>query len=796
MQSTQQTTRAEKYINIVWDFMTHVRGGFSIGDLFAPTLAVLYAIHKGYRIHMYNNRHLEFALNDDGLYQDLANLVPNDKHLHTEMCRFFIEPSDFDRDEFNSVYVEVLRGLFDLVSSNSSREYGDFYTPQSLSKLMAYIVNKEQCNEVFDPFCGTASIIHELSQFGSLPLFTGQEKDITTSIYARINAEALYGYDECILNVDSIKHWDNSSYDAVVSCPPFSLKLTQQALCDAKHATPNCPCRSYEEMILTRPFYCNNAKLTITHLPLGFCCKKDIDYQVRRDLIEQNLIDTIISLPSSILYATSTASLLLICKKGRSQGDPIKFIHAEEYFLGNRKKRTFDYERFVKMVEGDAHDVVNVSLQEIRQYDYNLNPSLYYNMDYDLKAGQKVVRIKELISPVEGERIPVENVSYAVSVNNLSKDFIEVLLNNGNMSSLSGIRRNVTYRAFKSTDEKFLLTFSGMYEKRYGINTEGKGFVYPIDIKVYMINKNLVTPEYLAYILVNNKAINKGGMPLSGYMMLPIVIDSLANQKEIVNKISQQHAATVRAEQEADAKRLGVMQNVSDLEHMLQTTYANIDNIIYKLDNKKLDESNLHTLVKGLKDNVDYLKRVIQYDNANISSNDFNLKEQDIEKFIKDYCNSWINYSGNYFSLSLKTNLGDNKTVVFDKALFKVMLDSILTNVERHGFDKRRGDDNHVEISLSIEKFENKAYVVIRIANNGFPFKKGFTIKDYITRGRYSANTGRSGLGGYHVYSIIKGHGGFLYIDFNKIWNVIIELLLPIDNVDPDNLVEYEHECI
>ena len=134
--------------------------------------------------------------------------------------------------------------------------------------------------------------------------------------------------------------------------------------------------------------------------------------------------------------------------------------------------------------------------------------------------------------------------------------------------------------------------------------------------------------------------------------------------------------------------------------------------------------------------------------------------------------------------------------VLFDAALLKVMLDSILTNVERHGFNKHKNEANQVEISLSLEKYEERPYVVMRVANNGAPFKSGFKIDDYITRGRYSASSGRSGLGGYHVYQRVKGHNGFLYLDSNKVWNVIVEVLLPIDNVETDNLVEYEHECI
>lgn len=796
MQNTQQNTNAENVVNMIWGFMNHVRGNFSIGELFTPSLAVLYALHKGYGIHVYNNHQLEFVLNDDKLYRDLVNLVPDDRHLHAAMCEFIQELTYINRDEFNTVYVDVLRGLFDLVSSSTVREGGEFFTPLAITKLMAYIANEEQCTKVFDPFCGTATIVHELSQFMEMPLFSGQELNYKTSIFARLNIEALYGYDNCIANVNSIRRWDNSSYDAVVSCPPFGVRLTQQQLHEARYATPECPCRSFEEIILTRPFYCNNAKLTVTLLQTGFCFRGNRDYEIRRELVDRNLVDTIIALPANILYGTSTSCVILVCKNRRNHDEPIKFIHAEDYYQGDHRKRVFDFERFVEMIEGDACDIANVTLDEIRRYDYNLNPSLYYKMDFDLKDGQKVVRIEELISPIEGERISSTDVRDSVSINNLSRDFIEVLLNNGKSSTPSGVRRNINYRVFAASDKKYLFAFSNAVENRYGINTDGKGFVCPVDVKVYEVNDNLVTPEYLAYTLINHKAISKGRMPLSGYMMLPVVIDSLENQNEIVKKLAQEHAARERAEQEADAQRLGVKTNISDLEHMLGTTYANMDDVLYRLGKISSEDDTLKSLVKELKDNVEYLKRVIRYDNANITSDDFNFKEQDIEAFIQSYCNSWKNYSGKYFDLTLKINLGEHKMVVFDKALLKVMLDSILTNVERHGFDKRRNDTNQVEITLSLEKYEEKPFVVMRVANNGVPFKKGFTIKDYITRGRYSAKSGRSGLGGYHVYQITKGHQGFLYIDSNKIWNVIIEILLPINNVETDNLIEYEHDCI
>lgn len=798
MQNTHQTTSAEYVINMVWNFMNHVRGNFSIGEIFTPTLAVLYAIHKGYSIHVYDNHRLEFLLNDDKLYRDLVDLVPNDKHLHAAMCLFIRELTFINRSELNLVYVDVLRGLFDLVSSSSGREVGEFYTPLAITKLMAYIVNKEQCSKIYDPFCGTASIVHELSQFMGLPMFSGQELNYKTSIYARINAEALYGNDECIVNVDSIKRWDSCLYDAIVSCPPFGMRLTQEQLYEARHATPECPCRSYEEIILTRPFYCNHAKLAVTLLQTGFCFRGNRDYEIRRELVEHNLLDTIIALPANILYGTSIPSIIVICRRGRNQNEPIKFIHAEDYFLGDRRKRTLDYERFIEMIEGDACDIAKVSLNEIRRYDYNLNPSLYYKMDYDLKDGQKVVRIEELISPVEGNRIPSTDVKESVSIGNLSSNFIEVLLNNGKSSIPSEVRRNINYRAIEASNDKYLLSATNALESRFGISTDGIGFVCPVDIKVYKVNENLVTPEFLAYTLINHKAISKGRMPLSGYMMLPIVIDSLESQKELVNREIQRYEQKVNAEREADAMRLGVKQNVSDIEHMLGSTQLRISKIITRLEKATPSSDNYYHLVKSMKDNVEYMNRIIHYNNARIDSESFNLKDGDIVKFIDNYVDAWNNYGGEYFELSVQNMLHDNVKMSFDKVLLTVMLDSILNNVVRHGFHKRKNYTEHniVQISLFAVEHNGLPYVLLSVVNNGDPIAEGFTIEDYISRGRYTASTGRSGLGGHHVYQIAKGHNGFLNLDSNKVWNMIVEVLLPIESTVLNDIPAYENECI
>ena len=79
-------------------------------------------------------------------------------------------------------------------------------------------------------------------------------------------------------------------------------------------------------------------------------------------------------------------------------------------------------------------------------------------------------------------------------------------------------------------------------------------------------------------------------------------------------------------------------------------------------------------------------------------------------------------------------------------------------------------------------------------ANNGVPFPKGFDIRQFVKRGAFAGDTGNTGLGGYHVYSIVKRHKGYINLTDSKAWPVIIEVLIPVElygEMDTDKFVDY-----
>jgi signal transduction histidine kinase len=562
--------------------------------------------------------------------------------------------------------------------------------------------------------------------------------------------------------------------------------------------------------MLKKAFEVNNAKLAVVLEGAGVCFRGGEERKFRSYLINNNLLDTVITLPANILYTTSLSCVLIVCKKDRENDAPVNFVSAENYYKGgSRFKRMLDVNRLLEVIDnGNSPDILKVKKEEIINADYNFNPSRYKDVFCNIEAGQQCFLLKELLTSLRGTplRGNAGTICNVVPSNNFSSEYINVLLKSN--ETVEEIRDgSKSYKIY--TPEKgeayMLFTRIGLStinaNFRIALHTSEEQFVCTQMISVFKVNEKLVLPEYLAYKLLDLQLLRYGSTRVEQYLEYPIVIDSIDQQKEIVAKIKQQYHEQIQKEHEADEQRLGIKQNISDLEHLLGTPQFKINQIIGRLERMNPDATNYAATVKSLRDNMDYMSRLIRFNNAKIDSTLFNMREGSIIEFVKDYADGWRNYGGNYFELTITNELQTDSMVMFDKIMLTVMLDAILSNAVRHGFmkDKTYTEHNRVDINLSAVSYMDKPYLQMRVANNGEPMQDGFTIKDYTSRGRFSAQTGRSGLGGCHVYQVVKGHNGFLYLDSNNVWNMVVEILLPLcSDTSVNDLIEYEHgqDCI
>lgn len=210
----------------------------------------------------------------------------------------------------------------------------------------------------------------------------------------------------------------------------------------------------------------------------------------------------------------------------------------------------------------------------------------------------------------------------------------------------------------------------------------------------------------------------------------------------------------------ASKERKMLKKTSSDLIHMLGTPYIRINNALDLLSQDVDDEGK--SRISYIRDNFGYIKRLIEMNGANF--NDYPKDKINIVDFLERYIRGWENYGSKTFSIEFYCD-GDfevENTILANETALAIMMDCLLDNANRHGFHKTKSPDNKVKIRLDQTTLGNKRAVIIAVGNNGKPMPKDFSIDDYITSGKFGTDTGRSGLGGSHVYKIVSSMDGTL----------------------------------
>ena len=235
-------------------------------------------------------------------------------------------------------------------------------------------------------------------------------------------------------------------------------------------------------------------------------------------------------------------------------------------------------------------------------------------------------------------------------------------------------------------------------------------------------------------------------------------IPSLSQQRDRI--------AEFRAEEKylddivASKERKMLKKTSSDLIHMLGTPYIRINNALELLSMDADDEGK--TRINYIRDNFGYIKRLIEMNGAEF--NDYPKKKINIVDFMERYILGWENYGSKTFSIEFHCDgeLEKENTILANETALAIMMDCLLDNANRHGFQKTKSPDNKVKICLDQAMIGNENSVIIAVGNNGKPMPKDFSIDDYIASGKFGTATGRSGLGGNHVYKIVSAMGGTL----------------------------------
>ena len=319
---------------------------------------------------------------------------------------------------------EYLIGQF---AANAGKKAGEFYTPQQVSKILAKIVTagKKDLKNVYDPTCGSGSLLLRVGREANVRKFYGQELTATTYNLARMNM-LLHGVNYMnfdIRNDDTIEHPHHldERFEAIVANPPYSAKWSGDAkfLDDERFSAYGklAPKSKADFTFIQHMIYQLDDKGTMAVvLPHGVLFRGAAEGVIRKYLIEErNVLDAVIGLPANIFYGTSIPTVILVFKKCREHNEDILFIDASNEFDKGKNQNVLTEEHVNKIVETylnremiDKYSYV-ATLDEVKENDYNLNIPRYVDTfeeqePVDLQAvSQRIAEIDQEIAQIDEE---------------------------------------------------------------------------------------------------------------------------------------------------------------------------------------------------------------------------------------------------------------------------------------------------------------------------------------------------------------------------------------------------------
>lgn len=321
-----------------------------------------------------------------------------------------ISEIDFAHDDYEiDVLGDAYEYLISQFAANAGKKAGEFYTPQQVSKILAKIVTvgKRDLKDVYDPTCGSGSLLLRVSKEANVRKFYGQELTSTTYNLARMN---MLLHDVNYLNFD-IKNEDTlenpqhegMKFEAIVANPPYSAKWSADPkfLDDERFSAYGklAPKSKADFAFVQHMIHQldDNGTMAVV-LPHGVLFRGAAEGVIRTYLIEErNVLDAVIGLPANIFYGTSIPTVILVFKKCRENGDNILFIDASNEFEKGKNQNNLTDENVQKIVDTyikreniDKYSYV-ASIDEIKENDYNLNIPRYVDTfeeeePIDLKA--------------------------------------------------------------------------------------------------------------------------------------------------------------------------------------------------------------------------------------------------------------------------------------------------------------------------------------------------------------------------------------------------------------------------
>jgi len=375
----------------------------------------------------------------------LGNTV-KDKNSRLAAVIKGVEGLDFGNFEDNQIdlFGDAYEYLISNYAANAGKSGGEFFTPQSVSKLIAKLAihNQATINKIYDPAAGSGSLLLQAKkQFDEHIIeegFYGQEINHTTYNLARMNMFLHnVNYDKFNIALGNTlldpRFGDDKPFDAIVSNPPYSINwigsddptlINDERFAPAGVLAPKSKA-DFAFVLHALSYLSGKGRAAIVCFP-GIFYRGGAEQKIRKYLIDNNFVETVISLAPNLFYGTSIAVNILVLSKHKSDTNT-QFIDVsgEDFYkkeTNNNILTEEHIEAIIKMFDSKEDiDYISKSVEndKIAEENYNLSVSSYV----EAKDKREVIdinvlnaEIKKTVSKIDTLRAEIDKIIAEIEV--------------------------------------------------------------------------------------------------------------------------------------------------------------------------------------------------------------------------------------------------------------------------------------------------------------------------------------------------------------------------------------------
>lgn len=381
---------------------------------------------QGFRDIEQSNELFENLFEDIDLYSKKLGSTPQKQNQ--SISEVIKELSHLNVAHKGDVLGDAYEYLIGQFASQSGKKAGEFYTPQPVSELMTRIVIQGKEDDkgftVYDPAMGSGSLLLNVRNYSnerSTISYFGQELNTSTYNLARMNM-MLHGVsveNHHLHNSDTLdQDWpteEPTNFDAVLMNPPYSAKWSGDKgfLDDPRFSSYGVlapKSKADFAFLLHGFFHLKDTGVMAIVLPHGVLFRGNAEGKIRKNLLENGAIDTVIGLPPNIFFNTSIPTTVIVLKKNRDNRD-VYFVDASQEFEKGKNQNLLTKEHIDKIVES------YIKKENIEKYAHLASYADIEENDFNLN-------IPRYVDTFEEEE-PIDIVALSNEINDINKEIEE-----------------------------------------------------------------------------------------------------------------------------------------------------------------------------------------------------------------------------------------------------------------------------------------------------------------------------------------------------------------------------------